>query len=505
MQKEAVTLKELIDSRRLKASSQLDPRKKAAQGQFMTPYTIAAYMASLFNSPTMREIRLLDAGTGVGSLTAAFVEEFCNRKPSINRITIQAYETDQLLAEYLEQTFLDCQRLAYQTGIVFDGQVIVEDFIESGVDQLFMKVNPTYQFTHAILNPPYKKINSKSLHRKLLRSIGVETVNLYTGFLAIAIKLLKPNGEMVAIVPRSFCNGPYYKHFRDLLLDSMTLKHIHVFQSRTHVFKDDDVLQENIIFHAVKGQPQQQVRLSVSLGANFAESKTREVNFDKIVNPQDPERFIHITVDKNDLYFVEMMNKFHYRLEDLNIQVSTGPVVDFRLKPYLRANPEPDTVPLIYPVHMRDHFVMWPVAGIKKPNAIKDDKAVQKWLYPNGYYALVRRFSSKEETRRVVAALHNPEVIPGDKIGFENHVNVFHYNRQGLTPALAHGLVIYLNSTLFDVCFRQFNGHTQVNVKDLYNLRYPSRVDLETLGRHAMNGTSLSQENIDRLIEGLLK
>jgi adenine-specific DNA-methyltransferase len=41
-------------------------------------------------------------------------------------------------------------------------------------------------------------------------------------------------------------------------------------------------------------------------------------------------------------------------------------------------------------------------------------------------------------------------------------------------------LAAFLNSTVLDVYFRQFNGHTQVNATDLRNLRYPSRSQLES-------------------------
>ena len=94
---------------------------------------------------------------------------------------------------------------------------------------------------------------SLSKQRKLLSRIGIETSNLYTGFLAIAINLLQNNGEMVVIVPRSFCNGPYFKPFSKLLLSTTAFKHIHVFGSGKKAFKEDDVLQENIILHAIKG------------------------------------------------------------------------------------------------------------------------------------------------------------------------------------------------------------------------------------------------------------
>jgi adenine-specific DNA-methyltransferase len=335
----------------------------------------------------------------------------------------------------------------------------------------------------------------------LLRSIGIEASNLYTGFLAVAIRLLEPGGELVAITPRSFCNGPYFKPFRDLLLREMAIQHIHIFESRTHAFKDDEVLQENIIFHAVKGQAQQQVPLSISENAEFSSLQRRLVDFAQIVHPNDPEQFIHVIAGEKEQHLTERMKVLPCTLEDLGVEASTGPVVDFRLKEYLRSDPEPNTVPLIYPAHCRNHFVVWPMMGGKKPNALVDAEPVQKWLYPNGQYTIVRRFSAKEERRRIVTTVYDPDDVPGEKVGFENHLNVFHCGRVGLTAEVARGLAVYLNSTFVDVCFRQFNGHTQVNVKDLYNLRYPTLATLETLGKRVIGRIFPTQEEIDTWIQ----
>ena len=74
----------------------------------------------------------------------------------------------------------------------------------------------------------------------------METGNLYSAFLSIAIKLLSPGGELVAIVPRSFCNGPYFRPFRNLFLDNTAIHHLHVFERRDKAFKDGEVLQENL-------------------------------------------------------------------------------------------------------------------------------------------------------------------------------------------------------------------------------------------------------------------
>ena len=121
-----------------------------------------------------------------------------------------------------------------------------------------------YDFTHAILNPPYKKIGSCSKCRLLLRQVGIETVNLYSAFVGLAVALAAPGGQIVAIIPRSFCNGPYYRPFRDFILERAALRYIHLFESRSQAFKDDEVLQENIIIRLERGGQRGPVTISTS-------------------------------------------------------------------------------------------------------------------------------------------------------------------------------------------------------------------------------------------------
>jgi hypothetical protein len=129
--------------------------------------------------------------------------------------------------------------------------------------------------------------------------------------------------------------------------------------------------------------------------------------------------------------------------------------------------------------------------------------ATRKWLYPNGFYAVVRRFSSKEERRRIVANVIDPARLPAHMIGIENHLNVFHAKRQPIPDVLAHGLATYLNATAVDTYFRRFNGHTQVNATDLRAMRYPSRDALLSLGRWAKTHSGAQQEEIDRRVSAL--
>jgi tRNA1(Val) A37 N6-methylase TrmN6 len=100
----------------------------------------------------------------------------------------------------------DCQRLCNEAGIQFRFTIQEADFIRemssSLADNLFGPKPPTYDA--AIVNPPYRKIGTDSAERQSLRQIGVETSNLYAGFIAIIQRLLAPGGQLVGITPRAF-------------------------------------------------------------------------------------------------------------------------------------------------------------------------------------------------------------------------------------------------------------------------------------------------------------
>lgn len=472
-----------IEPSRLVVAKTIDPKKKSQYGQFFTPTEIARFMAGLFTQRAGDNCRLLDAGAGIGSLSVAFLERWAGGDFDFQRVEVDAFEIDESLHPYLIQS-LEEYRQDQNVASNIRGDDFVHIAVNSLSEDLFAEALPRY--THSILNPPYKKIRSNSLYRSTLRRIGIETVNLYSAFVALSVSLLEDHGQLVAIIPRSFCNGPYYRPFREYVLERAAILQIHLFGSRNKAFRDDEVLQENVIIALERGARQGNVTVTTSTDASFTDMETNRYAFDRIVFPGDPERFIHVPTSP-EFNAIERSRAIRFTLEDIGIKVSTGPVVDFRLKEHLRDMPDADTVPLLYPGHFKGQTPDWPNPELKKPNAICRNAQTEKWLYPNGFYCVVRRFSSKEEKRRIVASVVTPDSFPNtDALGFENHLNVFHEGKHGLTEALAHGLAAFLNTTAVDENFRRFNGHTQVNATDLRLIKYPNKESLIALGKRAM-------------------
>ena len=492
-------LTDSTDINRFNLSAKLNPKQRSELGQFMTPATVARLMAGQFNNLS-GHINLLDPGAGFGSLTAAFVERLLTNSNQVESCFITAYEVEASFIPSLQECLNHCCQALKNRGIKADYCLQNESFIGSIPENNLPLFNTYAQnFTHAIMNPPYKKINSKSIEKKILSNLGIETVNLYSAFVWLSILQLSQNGEIVAITPRSFCNGSYFRPFRQAFLEKMSLQNIHIFTSRSLAFAEDNVLQENIIFHATKTEAKPKfVETSINSEQELDSfSEMRLVPYNQVIETNDPEMFIHVLTNSLEDALKVQMDKFPSTLEELSLEISTGPVVDFRLKSSLRNSLDDQTVPLIYPESIKPGKVLFPPTKPKKSIAIEKNQETQKWLIPSGCYVVIKRFSAKEEKRRIVAAVSYP--IDSSALGIENHLNYYHARGKGMNPDLAKGLTAFLNSTLFDQYFRLFSGNTQVNATDLRKIKYPCKNDLIKLGTQ-IHESAFDQDQIDQLV-----
>lgn len=480
---------------RVAALSGLNRTSQDSLGQFFTPARAAALIASMAWLPEEGSLRVLDPGAGSGMLSAALVARVLDERPNL-AVHVVAVECDKAVLPHLVNT-LDACVAAGNSRVT--REVIDADYIAASTG-----LSPDERLTGVDLvvqNPPYAKLAASSAARAAVRKTGTDAPNLYAAFLALAAATLNTNGQLVAITPRSFCNGPYFSAFRSYLLNQIALDRVHVFESRSTVFADTGVLQENVIFSGIKGGARDHVLLSASNGHEDNASH-HHVAYSDVVRPDDPHRFIRITTNDEDTKVAERMLSLPSTLASLGITVSTGRVVDFRSRECLLTAADSDAVPLIYPGNLRDGLVTWP-REIRKPQWFRPitDRDAQM-LLPKGWYCVVKRFSAKEERRRIVAAVWSPERMPS-AVAFENHVNVFHIGGGGLSRDLAFGLSMWLNSSLVDKFFRTFSGHTQVNATDLRTMRLPNRESLCQLGMLAPERLP-EQAEIDVLIDKVL-
>lgn len=509
----------LADAKGWRSCGEKTRKERSEEGQFFTPPPIARCLAGWFAEEGFNRplVHLLDPGAGGGVLTAALVERILSsraagRLPRLETVVLEAWELDSAFLPALREGISACAAALELEGIRVEVRLREGSYIDGAVRELDRGLFGAPQggrVTHAILNPPYRKIATSSRERRLLASIGIETSNLYAAFVALALRQLEEGGELSAITPRSFCNGPYFREFRREVLGSAAFQRVHLFDSRSEAFGRDEVLQENILFHLVRGGSDE-APLTLSTGSLESPVETL-IARERLVSPADSDQVIHIATETDADEVRDFIHGLPCRLGDLGLTVSTGPVVDFRLKGSLADKLSEGSVPLIYPHCVKAGSVSPPLARAsdygdgrigKKAVAVRDDAESHRWLTPVARYVLIKRFSSKEEKRRLVAGVLEPADFPEGLVGLENHVNFFHRKRAGLSEALAKGLCRFLNSTVADRYFRQFNGHTQVNASDLRAFRYPALKSLERLGSVVLNDAD--QEAIDLAMSKVL-
>lgn len=467
---------EAVEQSRTATAEGLKPLRRSRLGQFFTPRPTAALLASMVPPPS-GPWRLLDPGAGNGSLTAAVIARWLTEGDA-EEMEVVAYEIDEALVPVLRETLDVAKSLARHLGRRLSVDIRQADFV---VDP------PTPESANlVVMNPPYRKLGVRSPERRALEdgSDPIRVTNMYAAFLVRAVRALAGGGSLVAITPRSFANGPYFRGLREELLRRASFECLHVFDARDSVFSDADVLQENLVFSMRAGGAPGVVKVSSSRDAHSPPNVTLRAH-DEVIHPDDPERFVRLPLTSAAADVAETVLRLPATLEDLGLQVSTGKVVDFRSREHLRDQPATNTAPLVYPQNLVANAVCWPVLG-RKPQALAISSETRRLFLPNEHFVLVKRFTAKEEPRRVVAAVSSPSAY-GDAqvVAFENHLNVFHASGGGLDPDLALGLATFLNSDLVDTYVRQFSGHTQVNATDLRRLRYP---DVETLRAMARGG-----------------
>jgi len=227
------------------------------KGQFFTPKRVSTFMASLFEI-NHNKIRVLDPGAGIGVLSAAFCEQLLKIDKVIN-LTIDAYESDHNLLPLLKMLLESCKVDLERKGHSFECNIYEQDFILHN-QKYFRKSDLSWTgdkyilYDFAISNPPYYKLNKESPQSTTMMELISGQPNIYALFMALSSSMVKPEGEMVFITPRSFCSGLYYKKFREWFLKNNCITNIHIFESRRGIFDKDAVLQENIIIKAKKGK-----------------------------------------------------------------------------------------------------------------------------------------------------------------------------------------------------------------------------------------------------------
>jgi adenine-specific DNA-methyltransferase len=474
------------------------PAKRKLHGHFGTPIKIAEFMASMIPDELPRQIRFLDPGAGVGTLTAAFCDRVVRHKTR-KQVYCELWENDPTLVPLLTSTMRQCQDRLCDAGHELKFDIRQDDFILAHGQRSLFDSGPEARFDLVITNPPYFKLRKNSSHARAMAHIVHGQPNIYSLFMAVATELLVDAGQLIAITPRSYFNGLYFRRFRQWFFDRMSVKRIHTFHSRKEAFRGDEVLQENVILHAIKSGPLENVMISSSQGADLEDRIETNVPYEQVIDGGDRSRVVRLITDKAEQKIVEAVDRLTDRLSTLGLAVSTGPVVSFRATRFLRDEPSPSTAPLLWMHNVRPFKTQFPPKKRKSAHILVCEESL-KLLVPAKNYVLLKRFTSKEEQRRLVAGVFRPRDCYSTWLGLENHLNYVYQVTGELSRELAYGVAAYFNSGIVDRYFRSISGNTQVNAVELRSLPMLPRFDLEALGKMVLEDLGSCTDRIEPFI-----
>lgn len=467
-------------------------------GQFFTDNRIANYMASMIHINEITNfVHILDPGAGNGILTSAVAHRCLELGKK--RVHAVLYEIDETLLLRLEETMKQICMLFTQNNGKFSYDICNQDFILSRPDKR------KFKYHIAVINPPYFKYNSKtSPYSKATADLFDGNPNIYASFIAVASECLTFAGEMVAIVPRSFTNGLYFKGFRSYLQRNLGFERIHIFKSRNQLFKNMGVLQENIICKLIKSKQKNIVEIGFSnRSQDIAQSKIICYPLNLIIDKNSQHNIIRIPEEVVDGQILKVVTQWSDSFESNGYFVSTGPVVEFRTKDFITTKPQGRVIPLFKMHNINIFYSKWTGKHRKDAYFILKE-GYEKHINKNMVYVFLKRFSSKDEKRRLVASVHNPNTIKGELICLENHLNYIGLQDAEMSISEASGLAALFNSTFMDRYFRSISGNTQVNATDIRLLKLPTRRKIIEIGIKIQMINRFEQRIIDKVINSML-
>lgn len=461
---------DLIFNNTLEYLDQFSKKERKVYGQFFTSKETASFMASMFNtSDNKKTLNILDAGAGSGILSAALIQKL-QKNTNIENINLVCYENDENILDLLRSNL---NQIKANCIINFSYQIINDNYITSQSHKTTFGNTNTNEFDLIISNPPYIKLTKNAPEALTMPYVCYGAPNLYFLFAAMGINNLKDQGEMVFIIPRSWTSGAYFKKFREFLFDKSIINRIHLFIDRTKVFDVEDVLQETMIIKIKKclsknSNENNKILITTSKNNNDFLSITKfTAQSSEIIS--NINHYVYLITNRNDLNLLNRLNNWKYTLLDFGLRMKTGLTVDFRNKDLLRHEESDDAVPLFYSHHIQNGEIVFPL----KENNEYISKSQSGLIQKNDNYLFVKRFTSKEEKRRLQCAIYMKNQFPNyDYISTQNKIN-FITCKHGLSEEVLNGLYVLFNSSYYDRYYRILNGSTQVNATEINNMPIP--------------------------------
>ena len=203
-----------------------------------------------------------------------------------------------------------------------------------------------------------------------------------------------------------------------------------------------------------------------------------------------------MVTNEQEVQTLTQLSRFTATLPALGLKMRTGLTVDYRHQGALRDHAEAHAVPLFYAHHIKKGQVQFPLGKAHEFLVTKQSGLLQK----NSNYLFVKRFTAKEEPRRLQCGVYLARNFPEyELISTHNKLN-FICGQDELSESVVYGLYVLFNSTLYDHYYRLLNGSTQVNATEINSMPVPSLPTIAALGEALQQGNDMSEAACDQII-----
>ncbi|MEM0061133.1 MAG: N-6 DNA methylase [Fervidicoccaceae archaeon] len=385
------------------------PEYRAMMGQYFTPKSLRREV--LRRIPRLIEPKVLDPACGTGEFLVSAREHFVRPK-------LFCWEIDPELGKIAKK-------------LIPDAQIEIIDSLAKPFSE---------EFDVVVTNPPYYEFKPSDEIREKFEEILWGRVNIYSLFIYLAVRVVKPGGYVGLVVSSSMNNGAYFRKLREYIAKNTSIEYMKVLDG-SRIFSDaNHTFQILVMRKRGKGE--------LDLGN---ENYVLDLNGSKIFSEE--AGLLRKTLNHS------------YTLRELGYSVRTGKIVWNKNKEKLVDNPR-DGILLIWSHNIRDgklvlenkpgkpQYIVWPEEKADRGPAIVTSRIVG---HPKR------------------ASLRASLVPEGTIFVAENHVNVI-YPRKSAPMRELLAIVRWLNSPEAQKVIRAITGNTQVSKNELERI-IPIRLD----------------------------
>jgi adenine-specific DNA-methyltransferase len=135
----------------------------------------------------------------------------------------------------------------------------------------------------------------------------------------------------------------------------------------------------------------------------------------------------------------------------------------------------------------------WPKQVKEKGQYIRIEDSSRSLLIPNKNYIFLRRFSTKDDKSRLIAAPYFCNYFESDVIGVENKVNYIYRKKGHITRSETVGLCALLN------------GNVNVSATELREMLFPPVNEIKKIGNKIILTNDYSMTNVNQIVNELFE